>query len=340
MLASLFFASLFMLSALSGMHPLPTGHVWVLGGFLVSTGGLLLVLRGRSRLYAEVTIAFFTASIAMFTSALLQVPENELRVLWFYTSIPSAYILMGTRFGLLATASLVVGFAVINPWLAVPYSRHAVVSGLVVMVFLGFFFHVHVDRSLAYFQRMRDSNERLRELSQHDVLTGVLNARAYYEQADRLILASRRVGQPCSVLFIDLDHFKWINDSHGHATGDVVLRSVAERMLATMRRSDLIGRIGGEEFSVLMPHTDVAQALVLAEKLRAAVEALMPTVSGRPLRITTSIGVASSHEGDAGIFDVQQRADRAMYQAKAQGRNRVTVFDALQVWAQAPAPSA
>jgi diguanylate cyclase (GGDEF)-like protein len=111
-------------------------------------------------------------------------------------------------------------------------------------------------------------------------------------------------------------------------------------MMSTLRRSDLIGRIGGEEFSVLMPHTDVAQALVLAEKLRAAVESLMPQVSGRPLRVTASIGVASSHDGDGSILDVQQRADRAMYQAKALGRNRVTAFDALQVWAQAPAVQA
>ncbi len=337
MLGSLFFAGLFLLAAVSGMHLLPVSHVAILSGFMVCVGALLLIVRQRRERYAEVTIGYVVAAQILFVSALLQVPQNELRVLWFYTSIPTAYILLGARFGVFATAALMLGFALVNPWLAQPYTRHAVVTGLVVMVFLGFFFHVHVNRTLAYLERMRDANDRLRELSQHDVLTGVLNARAYYEQGDRLILAARRIGQPCAVLFIDLDHFKWINDSHGHATGDVVLRAVAERMMATVRRSDLIGRIGGEEFSVLLPHTDIAQALVLAEKLRAAVEALMPAVSGRPLRVTASIGVAASHDSDASMLDVQQRADRAMYQAKALGRNRVTVFDALQVWAQAPA---
>ncbi len=338
MVCGLVFAGLFLIAALAGWHPLPAGHLWVVTAFLTITGSLLLALRHERSLYVGVTAGYFLASLAVFASALLQVPENELRVLWFYTSIPSAYILLGTRFGLWSTAALVIGFALVNPWLAVPYSRHALVTGLVVMIFLGFFFHVHVDRSLAYFQRMRESNERLRELSQHDVLTGVLNARAYYEQGDRLILASRRVGQPCSVLFIDLDHFKWINDTRGHATGDLVLRAVAERIMATMRRSDLIGRIGGEEFSVLLPHTDTAQAVVLAEKLRAAVETLMPhlpSASGKPLHITASIGVACGHESDASILEIQQRADRAMYQAKALGRNRVTVFDAMQVWAHA-----
>ncbi|MGY0194241.1 GGDEF domain-containing protein [Leptothrix sp. BB-4] len=335
LVGSLVFASLFLLAALLQLHPLPVGHVWVLAAYTVGTAGLWQALRGHRERQRWVTAGHVLGSLVVFSSALVQVPHNELRLLWFYTSIPSAYILMGTRFGLFATAGLVVGFALVNPWLSAPYSRHAIVSGLVVMVFLGFFFHVYVDRSLAYFQRMRESNERLRELSQHDVLTGVLNARAYYEQGDRLILASRRVGQPCSVLFIDLDHFKWINDTRGHAAGDRVLRMVAEHMMSTLRRSDLIGRIGGEEFSVLLPHTDAAQALALAEKLRGSVESLMPSLDGKPLRITASIGVASGHDRDASILDVQQRADRAMYQAKALGRNRVTAFDPMQVWAQA-----
>ena len=342
MLGSLLFGGLFTLAVLAGLHQLPPRHVAVLAGFVVCVGALLLLIRKDRRRYVEVTIGYCLATQILFVSALLQVPENELRVLWFYTSIPAAYVLLGVRFGTLATAGLMLGFALVNPWLARPYSHHAVVSGLVVMLFLGFFFHLHVNRTLAYLQCMRDANERLRELSQHDMLTGLLAARAYYEQGDRLILAARRVGRPCTVLFIDLDHFKWINDSHGHATGDAVLRAVAECMASNLRRSDLIGRIGGEEFSVLLPHTDATQALVLAEQLRVAVESLAPAAPDIPagrLRVTASIGVAVSHDGDASILDVQQRADRAMYQAKAQGRNRVTVFDALQVWAQAPAVS-
>ena len=334
-LGSLVFAGLFLLAALTGLHPLPAGHVWVLSAYSLSTATMWVALRGRRERQQAVTVGHLVASLAVFSSALVQVPHNELRLLWFYTAIPTAYILMGTRFGLLTVSALVLGFVLVNPWLSAPYSRHAIVSGVVVMVFLGFFFHVYVDRSLAYFQRMRDSIERLRELSQHDVLTGVLNARAYYEQADRLILAARRAGQPCSVLFIDLDHFKWINDTRGHATGDRVLRAVAEHMMATLRRSDLIGRIGGEEFSVLLSHTDAVQAQALAEKLRASLEALMPCLDDRPLRVTASIGVASGHDSDASILEIQQRADRAMYQAKALGRNRVTAFDPMQVWAQA-----
>ncbi len=245
MWGSLIFAALFLLAAVTGVHPFPTGHATIVGVFVASVGALLLIVRQRRDYYAGVTIGYVVAAQSVFVSALLQVPENELRVLWFYTSIPTTYILLGTRFGLYSTGALILGFAWVNPWLAVPYSRHAVVSGLVVMVFLGFFFHVHVNRTLAYLERMREATERLRQLSQHDVLTGVLNARAYDEQGERLILAAHRIGQPCAVLFIDLDHFKWINDSHGHATGDLVLRAVAERMMATLRRSDLIGRIGG-----------------------------------------------------------------------------------------------
>jgi diguanylate cyclase (GGDEF)-like protein len=336
MFSSLFFALLFIVAALVDVHPLPRAHVAVIVGFTLATIGLLLFLRAHGERRELVTLMHFAATLVVYVSALLQVPWNELRVLWFYTAIPSAYILLGCRFGLIVTASLVLGFNLVNPLLAQPYSRHAVVTGSVVLVFLGFFFHVYVDRSIAYFQRMREAIERLRELSQHDVLTGALNARAYYEQGDRLILASRRVGQPCSLLFIDLDHFKAINDTRGHAAGDAVLRAVAERIAASVRRSDLVGRIGGEEFSVLLPHTDAAQALVLADKLRAAVEALSVPIAGRTLQVTASIGVAIGREADESILDIQQRADRAMYQAKAMGRNRVTLFDAMQVWAHGP----
>ncbi|MDP4300676.1 GGDEF domain-containing protein [Leptothrix discophora] len=336
MLGSIVFAMLFVGAALLDAHPLPAGHLAALLAYLPVTIGLLLLLRGACQRRLAVTLCHYAATLALFLSALLQVPWNELRVLWFYTAIPSAYILLGCRAGLLVTSSLVLGFALVNPRLAQPYSRHALVTGIVVLVFLGFFFHVYVDRSIAYFQRMREAIERLRQLSQHDTLTGALNARAYYEQGDRLILASRRVGQPCSLLFVDLDHFKAVNDTLGHAAGDAVLRAVAERITATVRRSDLVGRIGGEEFSVLLPHTDAGQALVLAEKLRAAVEAMPTPIAGRALRVTASIGVSIGREADESILEIQQRADRAMYQAKAMGRNRVTLFDAMQVWAHGP----
>lgn len=165
-------------------------------------------------------------------------------------------------------------------------------------------------------------------MASHDMLTGVLNARAYYEVCDRLIHVARRSGNPYSVLFIDLDHFKTINDSYGHAAGDVVLKAVAECLTKAIRHSDALGRIGGEEFSVFLPNTDEEGAATLAENIRHAVESLRPEIEERHLRVTASIGVAADQDRVQSMLEIQQNADRAMYEAKAEGRNRVSRFRA------------
>ena len=128
------------------------------------------------------------------------------------------------------------------------------------------------------------------------------------------------------MLFIDLDHFKAINDQHGHATGDVVLQCVGHLIAQSVRQSDLAGRIGGEEFAVLLPDTDAQGALVLAEALRRAIEAAQPEAQGLRLSISASIGVALGGMAEQNMQDVQHQADLAMYEAKAAGRNRVTLF--------------
>jgi diguanylate cyclase (GGDEF)-like protein len=118
--------------------------------------------------------------------------------------------------------------------------------------------------------------------------------------------------------------FKAVNDTHGHAAGNEVLRRMAAQVHVRVRRSDLAGRISGEAFSVFLPDTHEAQALMLAEKLRASIEVLSIEVGDPRLRITASIGVAASSRSDGSMAQLQQQADTAMYRAKAQGRNRVS----------------
>lgn len=128
------------------------------------------------------------------------------------------------------------------------------------------------------------------------------------------------------MLFVDLDHFKAINDTHGHAAGDEVLRTVAATLKSQLRRSDLLGRIGGEEFSVFLPDTDLDGARQVAENLRRAVQACQLEVDGRQLSITASIGVAVRTSGTQTLQALQQQADEAMYEAKKAGRNRVSTL--------------
>ena len=173
-------------------------------------------------------------------------------------------------------------------------------------------------------QQLAEANAQLSFLANHDCLTGTLNLRAYHELCDRMMNLAFRNNTPFSVLFVDLDHFKCINDNYGHDVGDSILKSVAECMKNSCRSCDVIGRVGGEEFSVFLPETDNQGALVFAEKLRAGIEQLSlshPTFG--EIRITTSIGVASKMAHHKAIADLQRDADHAMYHAKKEGRNRV-----------------
>jgi diguanylate cyclase (GGDEF)-like protein len=154
-----------------------------------------------------------------------------------------------------------------------------------------------------------------------DSLTGLYTRRAFEQAYDEALRQARRYGVPMSVVAVDIDHFKEVNDDHGHAAGDEVLRRVSELLRATVREADIVARFGGEEFVVVLPHTDCAGAAVLAEKLRASVEAERVEAIGR--NCTVSLGVVSWDPGAGEAGDLLARADVLLYEAKASGRNRV-----------------
>ena len=157
-------------------------------------------------------------------------------------------------------------------------------------------------------------------LARTDVLTGLSNRRAFFERGEQIARYCQRNQRPLSLLLLDVDLFKAINDNYGHAAGDAALSAVGELLQQQFRRADVCGRIGGEEFAVLLTDTTLANAAALAEKLRAAIVALPVRFGDQALALTASIGVA------AGSYDLDillSQADAAMYRAKALGRNRV-----------------
>lgn len=179
------------------------------------------------------------------------------------------------------------------------------------------------------------SNEALEHLSRFDPLTNVANRR-YFEEVLRHSWATcQRNRIPISILMLDVDHFKSINDAHGHETGDKCLVQVAGIIKASLEREgDFVARYGGEEFVVIEPSADVAQALALGEKIRKAIAdkpILANTTDAAGFRITISVGVASHHggENDTTAEDLCRRADQALYAAKNSGRNQVQYFDQL-----------
>ncbi|WP_158303991.1 sensor domain-containing diguanylate cyclase [Paramagnetospirillum magneticum] len=165
----------------------------------------------------------------------------------------------------------------------------------------------------------------LRRLATTDVLTGIFNRRHFMEMARIEVDRARRHGRPLVALMLDIDHFKRINDTHGHPVGDVAIKALADVCTQIIRHEDVLGRMGGEEFAIVLTETDLDGALLVAERLRQAVAAIRIPAELGTVAFTTSIGVAERLEGDATIDTILSRADMALYSAKRSGRNKVAV---------------
>jgi diguanylate cyclase (GGDEF)-like protein len=167
---------------------------------------------------------------------------------------------------------------------------------------------------------------RLRTLASHDSLTGALNRGAFEQRLDAEVARAQRTGTSLALVVFDVDHFKSINDRFGHAAGDDALREIGDAVSGGMRRSDVFGRLGGEEFALLLPDTDMAGAAVAADKLRGS---LSKRAAGGAA-LTVSFGVADVQGGRAHARDVFDEADRALYAAKRAGRDRVVRSDEIR----------
>lgn len=209
-------------------------------------------------------------------------------------------------------------------WLDAPDTQRFDGGSIIHMVFVATFsfsiLMVLVGAQLMASERVRQEFEHL---ASHDDLTGTLNRRAILRLAEQAHARWQQGGEAYAMLLLDLDHFKHINDNHGHQAGDRTLVKVAQAMQQGLRRVDRVGRYGGEEFVALLPAADLASAGQLAERLRAQVEGL-PSGNGSPA-CTVSIGVVLVQTGDASWDAVMGRADKALYQAKAAGRNQVSL---------------
>ena len=176
-----------------------------------------------------------------------------------------------------------------------------------------------VGVAIAGLSQLRRTQVQLQQLATRDPLTNVLNARAFSGELAQELTRNRRYGRPLALIYLDLDDFKNVNDAHGHATGDAVLRLVADAMRAAVRQADSVGRLGGDEFAVLMPETEGSVAHGAANRL---VTSIRTVFRGTP-PVTASIGVVSVTGTEAGTDELLRKADQAMYEAKRAGKDRV-----------------
>lgn len=176
----------------------------------------------------------------------------------------------------------------------------------------------------------KNLERELQRLATTDMLTGIANRRAFLETAESAYAHSCRSGEPLTLLMLDLDHFKSINDRFGHLEGDRALVAFAQAVKSQLRASDAVGRLGGEEFGVLLPLTTLAEGLEAAARILHSVRALELTDdTGQSYRITTSLGVGAFRQSDRSLRDMLDRADQALYLAKRRGRDQIASLDTV-----------
>ena len=244
--------------------------------------------------------------------------------------------LLAGSFFVLSFGLLWLGFtAWFEPEIILPTTGESLTPGPALLSF----YAVTIASSFAFILMHKERADReTYELATTDPLTGVYNRRTFKELAEPQLSRSRRGHMAVSLLMLDLDHFKRINDSYGHLGGDDILRSFADMIRLCLRKEDLLARYGGEEFVVLLPGAAEEAAAALAERIREQVSALPMDANGHRARVTVSIGVATE-AGDTlpSLEAMLGRADEALYQAKREGRNRVV---ALQMQTETPAAAA
>jgi len=174
-------------------------------------------------------------------------------------------------------------------------------------------------------EELREAKQRAEELARIDELTGVRNRRAFFEVGHLLFGQAQRSGQNLSAIMLDVDYFKQVNDRYGHFVGDQVLRTISQKIQEQIRETDIIGRLGGEEFALILPNADLTEALEVAERIRTLIVATPINALGETIYCTSSFGVSTLQDGVKSLDALLAKADEALFLAKHKGRNRVEV---------------
>lgn len=238
--------------------------------------------------------------------------------------LSTRYLLLGTLTGVLASAGLFL-YALLQGRSFDPWEMFAmtVAGSMTTLGVAGWMIGRRDDVLERRNQELRELSERLQALSATDALTGIANRRTFDERLAIEVARANRYGTPLSLVMIDLDHFKELNDRFGHPVGDEVLKRVAVLVDREKRLGDVVARYGGEEFGAILPHTEARAALVWAERVRQLVAGTEVRSEAGALNVTASFGVAGAAAATEHPAALIEDADQALYEAKRQGRNRV-----------------
>lgn len=320
--------------------------VWVAAIVLFNIGVLVAIRTGRTCDLADPALTQLQIRFAMVSTAVGYVLLGEARgitpailspVLMFGVFSLSARQIKGNFLFALISFSLAMAVTAritADSYRAVLELAYGVMFVLVLAgsTFIG----LRIQKVRSTLQRQKhalgDALKRINHLATHDEMTGLINRRRMTELVEVERERCERSGRPLLVALLDLDFFKAVNDRHGHAAGDTVLRAFAARGIACVRNTDVLARWGGEEFLLLLPESSVEGALTLLERLRGEIAALRIEIASGEIRVTVSVGLAAGRRGQT-LEQVLEQADEALYQAKEHGRDRVVVHGDSQ-WAE------
>lgn len=290
---------------------------WLMGGLMLISSFWFVILHPDIHARVIANSLIFGLGCAACARELFIRIEQPLRTAYWFT---------GSAFGLIAITFLVRAVVVFSSpadtyrlYASIPINPVTFFIGSLAQTCLAFGFVLMLNYQLA---------TNLQKLASRDALTGALNRRSLEEEAARLWARCLRTGDTLAIMMLDVDHFKSINDRHGHQTGDEVLRRLAAIAQGSIRSDDYFARYGGEEFCILLPSTTEEEAWVLAERLRQRYAEMKMEFNGAYLDSTISIGVADSSQIGQELASLIAAADQAMYRAKQAGRNRVIMHSA------------
>jgi diguanylate cyclase (GGDEF)-like protein len=287
---------------------------------------------GKVRIYDRLMLVWLSLTIFSLLLFNLIRPANFLNIPYDVIVPFAIYIISPLK--ILSTIALALGFSAGTLYIDYfhktgidPATLNAVFTAQVIVNILGLLSSLQIQsyrrKSFKAYMQEKDAKEMVAYLANIDPLTKSLTRRQFFNIAESEFLRFLRYHRQLSVLVLDADHFKRINDTYGHHTGDLVLRSLSLVILEQKRAQDTYGRLGGEEFGLLLPETGLEQAKIVAQRVQKIWEQTPSNMDGNLIYSTVSIGVAEANSEDKSFEDVLRRADRMMYKAKETGRNRI-----------------
>ncbi|MBN2816439.1 MAG: GGDEF domain-containing protein [Campylobacterales bacterium] len=316
------FSALFGFMSDFGINYLGPIHSKVNYVYSFSSFCILLYLRASKEHYAKAAHLLLLISYLTFISALVNVPQDEFRIIWFYLLVYVAYMLLGTKIGMAYTFASVLTIIVANYFIDLQLSQVAINSGFLGLIIGSLLSKVYTDKITQYELALQEKNKSLEDLASLDGLTGLVNKRKFNELADEAFKEFKNNKKTFSVLVLDIDNFKEINDEHGHVVGDKILQFYVKTLTPLLRKSDIFARFGGDEFTILLRDTNSNDATYVARKICTHIANKSALCEECENSFTTSVGYTEVKASDRYFSEVFERADKALYQAKSQGRNR------------------